>query len=90
MKIRDLEEQELRQRIMKQISTKLWFEAIEIFYNSKEYKKYKKNHRIKSWFEGYVESKFYNSIKEIQMKLLDNEVKDANVGNQDAKEVENE
>jgi len=77
MKIKELEEQELRERIITKISSKLFEEASNIFYNSNEYKKWKIKHPIQAWFEGYTESKFFNIIKEIQMDLLDKEIKEA-------------
>ena len=77
MKIQELERLELRERIMKQLSHKLFREASDIFYNSKEFKEWRRQHKFKAWFEVYVESKFFNKIKDIQMELLDKEVKDA-------------
>ena len=77
MKIKELENLELRERIMKQISYELFIKARDIFYNSKEFKEWQNEHKIKAWFNGYVDNKFLNEIKEIQMELLDKEVSDA-------------
>ena len=73
MKIKELEHKELRQRIFKQVSNKLWYEAIEIHKTEIGFENF-------GWYKRLCYSPFgkdMRDVKDIQMKLLDKEVDDA-------------
>jgi hypothetical protein len=77
MKLKELERQELRERIMKQVCHQLYEDAENKFHKSKEYEEFKKLSWMKrTWILG-LNDNFYQKIKKIQMELLEDEVNDA-------------
>ena len=73
MKIKELEHKELKQRIFKQLSERLWYEAVEIHKTEIGFEKF-------GWWKRLCYDPFgkdLQEVREIQMKLLDKEVDDA-------------